>query len=148
MTKTYVMHGLIRYSLLKNTFLFWQFIEVNLLICQKHFNNLANYPNGVMMFLYVFEKCMFMFIKYLTVTNVVCFNLFKVHFLYKGEMKDNKKVRCGIIVWGNYLNRNSPRWKMSRDHLSRRSIILGRSYPGAIIWGQFSKVGIVRGQLP
>ena len=38
-------------------------------------------------------------------------------------------------------------WEMSRDHLSRGSIILGGNCPSAIILGQFSSVGIVRGHL-
>ena len=52
-------------------------------------------------------------------------------------MKDSKKFRGGIIVWGNYPNRNSPKWEMSKGHLCRGSIILGGNCPGAVIWGQF-----------
>ena len=60
-------------------------------------------------------------------------------------MKDNKIFRGGIIVWGNFPNWNSPRWEMSRDHLSSGLVVLRRNCPDAIIWGNFPRWGLPGG---
>ena len=44
MTRTYITGELRCYSLLENTFLFWNFVEANLLICQNECNkNISNF---------------------------------------------------------------------------------------------------------
>ena len=86
MTKKCVMRELRRYSLLENTFLFFKFFEVNLLICQierinKNISNfrqklrsLANFPKGESAI--YFEK-MYIYV-------------YKVSYCDKGKMKDSK----------------------------------------------------------
>ena len=75
-TKTCVIHELRRYSLLENTFLFWNFVEINLLICQNEWSNktLDSNPKILLIILkgnqsYVLKKCMLLLKKYLIVTK-------------------------------------------------------------------------------
>ena len=122
MTKTCVMDELRRYLLFENTFLFWNFAEFNLLICQNEWSNkilsnfrqqlknFANYPKGEL------AVCLEKMLLY----------VYKVFYCEIGEMK---------AIGSNYSNRNSSRLRMSKSHLSWGSINLGRNCQGAIIWG-------------
>ena len=144
MAKTCVMHKLSCYSLLENTSLFWNFVEVKSLIYQndwrsKTFQTLDSNSSKISLITlkgnlsYVLKKCMFMFIKYLIVT--------------KAKWKTVKNLETTWSAGVNYPNRNSPKWEMSRGYLSRGSIIVGGNCPGAIIWRQFPRWELFRGQL-
>ena len=143
MTKTCAMPEIRRHSLPENTFLLWNFVEVNLLIGQnewsnKTFQTLDSKSKISLIILkgslpYVLKNCMFMFIKHIIVR--------------KAKWKIVKNFKAAYSSRGNCPNWNSPRLEISKVHLHWGSIILWGNCPRAIIWGNFPRSKLSGGQL-
>ena len=68
---------------------------------------------------------------------------FRSNFYVKTKRKTVKNFVGACSSDSNYSNQNSPWWELSRGHLSRVSSMLEENYWAAIIWVQFTLLGIL-----
>ena len=96
------MRELRRYLLLENTFLFWNFVEVNFLICQNReaIKTSQTLDNSIISPIILKENPYFFKKMHVDVDKVsycdkyCMFQLVLSEFLYSGEMKDSKNFKA------------------------------------------------------